>query len=102
VKLVDDDQSEMIEFEEFMNIIKMGGTKTKQDTGGHIDVDLAKVQQIKNKVDVFNEEEGLGAIYQFFKDLTDGKLKIDNNDKIPFSLFISTQRRRKILQSMQS
>ena len=90
VKLVDDDQSEMIEFEEFMNIIKMGGTKTKQDGGSHIDVNVSKVAKVKNKADSFNEEEGLGAIYQFFKDLTDGKLKIDNNDKIPFSLFIST------------
>jgi uridine kinase len=29
-------------------------------------------------------------------------MKIDNNENIPFSLFISTQRRRKILQSMWS
>lgn len=45
--------------------------------------------------------EGLGAIYQFFKDLTTGKMQIDGKENIPFSLFISTMRRRKIIQSMQ-
>ena len=40
------------------------------------------------------------GIFQFFKDLTSGRMNIDGNENIPFSLFISSQRRRKILQSM--
>jgi len=88
VQMVDDDGSEMIEFAEFLGIIKKGGSKSKKD---------------KNTVVApTNEDEGLGAIYQFFKDLTSGKMQIDGNENIPFSLFISSQRRRKILQSMQA
>ena len=64
----------MIEFAEFLAIIK-GGSSAKED-------------------------DGTGAIYQFFKDLTSGSMQIDKHENIPFSLFISTQRRRRILQSM--
>lgn len=74
VETVDEDGSEQIEFEEFLGIIK-GGKKNK--AGG--------------------KDDGSGAIYHFFKDLTNGKMKIDGNENIPFSLFISSQRRRKIL-----
>ena len=52
----------------------------------------------KNKAG--GKDDGSGAIYHFFKDLTNGKMKIDGNENIPFSLFISSQRRRKILQAM--
>jgi centrin-1 len=76
--MVDDDGSEMIEFQEFLSIIKGGSNAAK---------DGAK-------------DDGTGAIYQFFKDLTSGTMQIDGNENIPFSLFISSQRRRKILQSM--
>ena len=93
VQMVDDDGSEMIEFAEFLGIIKKGGSKSKKD---------APVQEVKKKDDKISEDEGLGAIYQFFKDLTQGKMQIDGNENIPFSLFISTCRRRKIIQSMQS
>jgi centrin-1 len=75
--MVDDDGSEMIEFQEFLSIIK-GGSNKKEGT----------------------IDDGTGAIYEFFNDLTSGKMQIDGNTNIPFSLFISSSRRRKILQSM--
>ena len=65
--MVDDDGSEMIEFQEFLSIIK-GGSNAKEGA----------------------KDDGTGAIYNFFKDLTSGKMKIDGNENIPFSLFIST------------
>ena len=44
---------------------------------------------------------GSGAIFEFFKKLTSGELKVDSEDKIiPFSIFISTYRRKKILAAM--
>ena len=69
----------MLEFEEFLGIIKGG----KEGGGGES-----------------TSDDGTGAIYNFFKDLTGGKMKIDGNEHIPFSLFITCQRRRKILQAM--
>ena len=39
-------------------------------------------------------------IYNFFKNLTSGKLKSQENPNIPFQLFISNFRRRKILDAM--
>ena len=75
--MVDDDGSEMIEFQEFLSIIK-GGSNKKEGA----------------------QDDGTGAIYEFFKDLTSGTMQIDGNENIPFSLFISSCRRRKILQSM--
>ena len=41
-------------------------------------------------------------IYSFFKKLTSGSLKIEENPNIPFSLFISSYRRKKILDAMMS
>ena len=76
VESVDDDGSEMIEFPEFLGIIK-GGSNSK---GGA-------------------KDDGTAAIYLFFKDLTSGNMKIDGKN-IPFSLFITSQRRRKIMQAM--
>ena len=75
---VDDDGSGMLEFPEFLSIIK-GGSGGASDGA---------------------DDDGSGAIYQFFKDLTDDKMEIDGNSNIPFSLFITSMRRRKILQSM--
>ena len=40
-----------------------------------------------------------GAIYDFFKQLTDGKYKTEKKE-VPFQLFISKYRREKILDSM--
>ena len=68
-----DDDGE-IEFPEFLGIIK-GGSNAKEGA----------------------KDDGTTAIYLFFKDLTSGKRNIDGNEHIPFSLFISSQRRRKIL-----
>jgi Ca2+-binding EF-hand superfamily protein len=51
VQMVDDDGSEMIEFEEFLSIIK-GGSNKKE---GAVD-------------------DGTGAIYEFFNDLTSGNM----------------------------
>lgn len=70
----------MLEFEEFLKIIK-GGQNGSASGGG--------------------ETDGAGAIYQFFKGLTDGNLKGGGNPNVPFSLYISTERRRRILQSMK-
>ena len=67
----------MIEFEEFLSIIK-GGSNKKEGTA----------------------DDGTGAIYEFFNDLTSDKLMIDGKKNIPFSLFISSSRRRMIIQSM--
>ena len=75
--MVDEDGSGQIEFPEFLQIIK-GGSNAKEGA----------------------TDDGTGAIFQFFKDLTSGRMNIDGNENIPFSLFISSQRRRKILQSM--
>ena len=71
-----DDDGE-IEFPEFLGIIK-GGSNTKEGV----------------------KDDSTTAIYLFFKDLTSGKMNIDKNEHIPFSLFISAQRRRKILQAI--
>lgn len=49
--MVDDDGSEMIEFQEFLSIIK-GGSNAKEGA----------------------KDDGTGAIYQFFKDLTSGTM----------------------------
>lgn len=67
VQSVDDDGSEMIEFNEFLDIIK-GGSNAKEGA----------------------KDDGTAAIYLFFKDLTSGNMKIDGNEHIPFSLFISS------------
>jgi hypothetical protein len=43
-----------------------------------------------------SEEECLGAIYHFFKDLVDGKMQLKGQGKdkiIPFGVYISTIRR---------
>lgn len=71
----------MIEFAEFLSIIKGGSSSGAKDT---------------------SKDDGTGAIYKFFKDLTSGSMQIDGTDNIPFSLFISAQRRRKILNAMWS
>jgi len=72
---VDDDGE--IEFPEFLGIIK-GGSSAKEGV----------------------KDDGTTAIYLFFKDLSSGKMNIDGNEHIPFSLFITSQRRRKILQAI--
>ena len=56
MQLVDEDGSEMIEFDEFLQIIKGGAGQTKATTGSS------------------GGDNGSGAIYKFFKNLTTGKL----------------------------
>jgi len=70
----------MIEFPEFLGILRKGNNC---------------------KDSASSKEDLTGAIYNFFTDLTSGKMKIDDKD-MPFSLFVSAMRRRKILQSMYS
>ena len=79
VALVDEDESEQIEFVEFLKIIK-GGNKNK---GGGLD-------------------DSTKAIYEFFKALTSGKMVIEGNKNVPFSLFVSAHRRRMIIDSIRS
>ena len=72
----------MIEFAEFLTIIK-GGSKSKEHDPSANGKD--------------DQNNATGAIYQFFKDLTSGKMKVEGNENIPFSLFISSMRRKKIM-----
>ena len=78
---VDDDGSGMLEFEEFLKIIRGNPAGSKK-----------KDHKDKHKGD----SEASGAIYQFFRDLTDDKLD-RGNPNVPFSLYISQERRRRIL-----
>lgn len=80
---MDDDGSEQIEFTEFLKIIKGGSKSTKQ-------LAVAKKER----------EDNNGAIHQFFKDLTSGKMQVKGNENVPFSLFITSHRRKQILNSM--
>ena len=83
----------MIEFAEFLTIIK-GGAKSNNQIQPE---EPEHVVEHKKQTD-----NGTGAIYMFFKDLTNGKMRQQGNENIPFSLFISLQRRRKIMQSMMA
>ena len=79
VQEVDDDGTGMIEFGEFLSIIK-GGSKNKSDDS--------------------DKKDNSAAIKHFFKDLTAGKMTIGGNKNIPFSLYISGMRRRHILAAI--
>ena len=69
----------MIEFGEFLSIIKGGS---------------------KNKGDDSDKKDNSAAIKHFFKDLTAGKMTIGGNKNIPFSLYISGMRRRHIIAAI--
>ena len=76
VDAVDDDGSGMLEFAEFLQIIKGGGSKGPADDDNH---------QTKIDTDV----DGADAIYKFFDDLTQGVRKGGtDNENVPFSLYI--------------
>ena len=47
-----------------------------------------------------NKVQNKESIFSFFKNLTSGKLQKDDNPNIPFQLFISNFRRRRILDSI--
>jgi len=69
VDTVDEDGTEMIEFEEFLSIVRgvPGGKGQDED----------------------EEPDDATKIHHFFKDLTNGKMKVAGNENIPFSLFIT-------------
>lgn len=64
----------MIEFEEFLSIIKGGSAASKEG---------------KDK----KKDDPTTAIFDFFSALTDGKMKDKENEHMPFSLFVSYKRR---------
>jgi len=80
VESVDEDGSSKIEFGEFLQIIKGGSAAAKEGK---------------------ESDNGTGAIHNFFKKLTSGELK-GKNENMPFSLFISMMRRKRIIDSMMS
>ena len=73
--MVDDDGSEMIEFPEFLGLIKKGGSKSVCKLILIFLYFFILQKKDPNKKDsAFADNDGLGAIYQFFKDLTSGKM----------------------------
>ena len=82
VQLVDEDGSKKIEFNEFLAIIKNGSRLNNRQSG--------------------LGTQGTSAIFDFFKKLTTGKLQSSQEQELPFSLFISSKRRQKLLDSMMS
>lgn len=46
------------------------------------------------------KQSDTGAIYNFFKKLSNGEFKLEKNENAPFPLFISGWRRKMILDSM--
>lgn len=81
VQLVDEDGSKMIEFEEFLKIIKSGSRSN-------------------NKQGAQNGVQGTSAIFDFFKKLTRKQLRTEKEKNLPFSLFISSRRREKLIQAI--
>ena len=97
---MDEDGSQQIEFGEFLSIIKGGNSKS---SGGAIPKEELSPGKKKGSDSAAPAKDASGsqAIFDFFKKLTSGELKVDSEDKIiPFSIFISTYRRKKILDAM--
>jgi len=98
VAMVDEDGSQQIEFDEFLSIIKGGNSKSSGAAPPKEELSPGKK---KGPPAPAKEASGSQAIFDFFKKLTSGELKVDSEDKIiPFSIFISTYRRKKILDAM--
>ena len=89
---VDDDKTGEIEFQEFLKIISLG--KRRSDTSQEYVSHTRKGKQEE-------EDDRIGAIVDWFKDLTEGKYK-KNDLEIPFTLFISDFRRKQLLNAMMS
>jgi EF-hand domain pair len=101
VAMVDEDGSQQIEFDEFLSIIKGGNTKTSGSQKEESVPSPTKKKQTEIVEAPKETVSGSQAIFDFFKKLTSGELKVDSEDKIiPFSIFISTYRRKKILDAM--
>jgi hypothetical protein len=101
VAMVDEDGSQQIEFDEFLSIIKGGNTKTSGSQKEESVPSPTKKKQTEIVAAPKETVSGSQAIFDFFKKLTSGELKVDSEDKIiPFSIFISTYRRKKILDAM--
>lgn len=101
VAMVDEDGSQQIEFDEFLSIIKGGNTKTSGSQKEESVPSPTKKKQTETVAAPKDTASGSQAIFDFFKKLTSGELKVDSEDKIiPFSIFISTYRRKKILDAM--
>ena len=77
----------MIEFNEFLAIIKNGSRSNNRYQTGNGGL---------------SGNQGTSAIFDFFKKLTTGKLQGSQDQELPFSLFISSKRREKLLDSMMS
>jgi hypothetical protein len=101
VAMVDEDGSQQIEFDEFLSIIKGGNTKSSGSQKEESVPSPTKKKQTEIVAATKETVSGSQAIFDFFKKLTSGELKVDSEDKIiPFSIFISTYRRKKILDAM--
>ena len=80
IQLVDDDGSELIEFKEFLGLLKKGGSK--QGVGVRRPVHHCSNIAVSTKQEDYAiklREEGLSKIYKFFKDLTMGKIKMEGS-----------------------
>jgi len=98
--MVDEDGSQQIEFDEFLSIIKGGNSKSSGAAPPKEELSPGK-KKGADQAPPAKEASGSQAIFDFFKKLTSGELKVDSEDKIiPFSIFISTYRRKKILDAM--
>ena len=91
VKNLDDDCN--IEFHEFLQLVK-GGNKTKKKM-----IDTAS-ESYKATASAAQQEDDGDVIFNFFKKLTDGELQPDEDMKIGFGVFYSSERRKKILSSI--
>ena len=91
VKNLDDDCN--IEFHEFLQLVK-GGNKTKKKV-----LDGAS-DKYKATAAANQQDEDGDVIFNFFKKLTDGELQPDEDMKIGFGVFYSSERRKKILSSI--
>lgn len=83
---VDSDGSEMIEFDEFLDIIKSGRQSAKS---GETVAEKSK------------EDQDKGAIFEFFERFSQGGyMKEAGHPEMPFSLVVTNRRRRMILDAM--
>jgi hypothetical protein len=90
----------MIEFPEFLNIIKGGSKQSKESTAAQNKKDIMQARKKAVQSGAKTTEESTGAIYKFFKSLTNGDLISKEKQNMPFNLFISAHRRAMIIDAM--